>query len=177
MKPLRPAPAARMPAAMAHMARMAGDRRGVAAVEFALVLGPFLLLLLSMLELGFILIADISLHHAAMIVARSYRDAETAPKTYAEARALACADMVAFLACDRRFTIDLRAVDQMPLRPPQRMTGLNRFTTGAGSDIVVVRISYDWQGLTPVNHLIDRGDPFAGRLIAASFARRHETEP
>ncbi|MCB1970983.1 MAG: pilus assembly protein [Geminicoccaceae bacterium] len=157
--------------AVRTLPRLADDRRGIAALEFALVLGPFLLLLFFMIELGCMLVADVVIGNASVGLAQAYRRSETAPADLAQARAFVCTKFASFLDCDGKMKIDIRPVGDID-DISNKVIGSNGFKAGKDGDLLVVRIGYAWQGLTPVHRLANLGTSAGGQLVSGSFVRR-----
>ncbi|MEZ5825600.1 MAG: TadE/TadG family type IV pilus assembly protein [Geminicoccaceae bacterium] len=154
-----------------HPREVGQDERGVAALEFALVLPPFLLLLFALFELGLILIGDIVLHHAVVATAQAYRDDKSAPADLQSARSLVCANLSALLSCGSQLTLDIRPANRLDSNA-SKVIAADGFDRGNDGDLLVVRASYDWHGVTPINRLANLGTDASGHLVAGSLVRR-----
>ena len=105
--------------------RLAGDREGVAAIEFAMLAIPFFLLAFAIIEMCVAYAAEQLLDHAVDDMARKLR---TGQITYAsqgatdmnaeEFRDAFCAEIAVMMGCDDRLYLDVRKYsdfDDMPL--------------------------------------------------------------
>ena len=135
------------------------DRRGAAAVEFAFVAGPFLLMLFAVIELALFFLLSTSLDAATDRTARRLRTGEfqTAGETAAQFKTGVCSRMT-WLAgnCETALTVDARVYSSFvgitdPLLTDSSSTpGKKTFNAGgaqfaanaAPGAIVVVRSYY-----------------------------------
>lgn len=142
------------------------DRRGAAAVEFAFVAGPFLMMMFAVIELALVFLLSTSLETASDRTARRIRTGEfqTAGETAAQFKASVC-DRMTWLAgsCDTALTVDVRTYDSFDaindpvLTPSASKPGKLAFSPGAAqfeqnappNKIVVVRAYYKRALITP----------------------------
>lgn len=119
--------------------RFARDRRGTAAVEFALVAMPFFYMLFATLETTTIYLAQTTLDFSINSVQRQIRtgQAQRAGRTAADMKALVCQNMRLMLNpdCDKDVWLD---VDSFP-----SLTGLNAIAPIANGDVDPAQMSYD----------------------------------
>jgi len=167
----------------ARAARFARDRKGAAAVEFALVAAPFFLLVFAILEIALIFFTSAIIEEAVAHAARDIRTGElqTAGQTEADFRATVCARIQSVADCGR-LRVDVRTFENFAstqFDPPVDADGdLDdsgfTFDPGGAQDIVVVRVFYDWQLLGPgaINGLANMPDN--RHLIASATAFRNE---
>lgn len=167
----------------ALLRRFAGDRSGANAVEFALVAAPFFVLLIGLFEICMIFIAMTTLEHGAAEAARRIRTGEL-QQSGASAdsfKALVCDSTFGILDCDDRLKVDVRVFDDFgaaqgddPVQDGEVNEDDLQFDAGQGNDIVLARVFYEWQIITPVI-----GAPLSNmngdrRLLQASVAFRNE---
>jgi len=138
----------------------AEDRRGLAAVEFALIAAPFFFMIFGLLEVCLIFIMGTVLEHAVFEAARPLRtgEAQQAGMTDIQFRQALCEEMFDILDCDARLSIDVRTVSNFaasPIGAPIDGDGnLDnddfRFEPGGPNEIVAVRAFYEWALITPL---------------------------
>lgn len=139
--------------------RFAEDRRGAAAVEFALIAAPFFFLIFGLLEVCLIFIMSTVMEHAVGEAARPLRtgEAQQAGMTEAQFRTDMCAELMDMLDCDARLHIDVRTVANFASTPNGApLDGAGEFDDsgfafqpGGANDIVAVRVFYEWDLITP----------------------------
>lgn len=140
--------------------RFAQDRRGAAAVEFALIAAPFFFLIFGLLEVCLIFIMSTVMEHAVAEAARPLRtgEAQGAAMTQEQFRQSVCNELFDLLNCDSRLSIDVRTISNFASTPngsPLDTDGLLNnsgfiFQPGGPNDIVAVRVFYEWDLITPV---------------------------
>ena len=95
--------------------RFARDRSGVAAVEFAFVGLPFILILYAIIETGLILTGNFLLERGSEQVGRlvltGQLQGQEKPPSKEEFKAMICDQIAPFLKCDR-LKVDLRSYDE-----------------------------------------------------------------
>lgn len=138
----------------------AKDRRGVAAVEFAMIAAPFFFLLMGLIEVCMIFIMSSILDYAVYETARPIRtgEAQRAAVDQDAFRTLVCSKVFDLLDCTHRMYIDVRSVDRFsstPTSSPMDSTGTIDpdqfiFDAGGPSEIVAVRVFYEWSLITPL---------------------------
>jgi len=149
-----------MCAGAARLPGRAGRRRflrseaGGAAVEFALVMLPFLTVLMVIIQSAIVLLAGQVLQTAATNAARLILtgQAQTAGSSAAQFKANICASLTVMFNCANNLYVDVESFSSfttISLSNPTNANGtLN--TTGFGyspgnpGDIVVVRLIYQW---------------------------------
>jgi Flp pilus assembly protein TadG len=140
--------------------QFADDRRGLAAVEFALIAAPFFFLIFGLLEVCLIFIMSTVMEHAVSEAARPLRtgEAQQAGITDVQFRQSFCNEVFGILECDARLSIDVRTVSNFaasPIGAPIDEDGeLDddefRYEPGGPNDIVAVRAFYEWDLITPL---------------------------
>ncbi|HEX8571095.1 MAG TPA: TadE/TadG family type IV pilus assembly protein [Caulobacteraceae bacterium] len=150
----------------ARFKRFAAAREGAAAVEFALVVGPFLFMIFAVLELAVVSLLSSSLDTASERAARRIRTGEVqeASEGVAAFKTRLCEGMVWLsTSCTGAVVVDVRKFEQFadtnipnPIKPcPPPATGQcfdensMLFDAGGPTDVIVVRVYYKWPLLTP----------------------------
>jgi len=164
-------------------ARLARDREGATAVEFALVAGPFFLLLFGILEIALIFFATAVIEDAVGNAARAIRTGEvqTEGRTEEDFWAAICQRIDVIADCGR-LRVDVRTFENFnvaELGAPMTDDGdLDdehfTFEPGEAGEVVVVRVFYDWVLLGPgmINGLANMSGN--RRLISSATAFRNE---
>jgi Flp pilus assembly protein TadG len=140
--------------------RLAGDRRGAAAVEFAMIAAPFFFLIFGLLEVCMLFIMSTVMEHATSEASRPLRtgEAQEALMTQEQFRQAVCAELFDMLDCDTRLSIDVRTISDFassPIGAPMDEDGNLenedfRFEPGGPNEIVAVRVFYEWDLITPI---------------------------
>jgi Flp pilus assembly protein TadG len=133
---------------------------GAAAVEFALVVLPLIMLIFAILELALVFWLSALMDDAVNTAARKIKTGQVSASTEAAATAfkgvicdevkLLASDCTTNLAVDVRTFATLNAIDSSPpmingVVDPAAMT----FVPGGPSDVVLVRAYYRWPIFTP----------------------------
>lgn len=148
----------------ARLLAIAGDRRAVSAVEFAVVLGPLLGLLLASLQIPMIFFADQALQSAAanagrLIMTGSAQQAGTSQAAFQQS---VCAQLTSLFSC-ANLMVDVESASSygaIGTNTPALTYGKNgavgnqwAYNPGGPGDIVIVRVMYNWpvfgSGLIP----------------------------
>lgn len=169
--------------------RWGADRRGTAAVEFAFVAGPFLLMIFAVIELALIFLLSTSLDAAADQAGRKIRTGQfqtTAGQTKDTFKADICAKMT-WLAgnCSTALVLNVQTYDtyaQVQAYDPVDTTGGTRtmkpeadFPALPPQRIVVIRSFYKWPLITPLlNQGLVRLD---GGVAVVTSTQTFMTEP
>ena len=176
--------------------RFRGEEDGATAIEFAMVIGPFLGLLFAIMEIALIYFAEFSIDNGVHKAARLIRlgQVQKAGMSQATFKSAVCADIPSFMACDSDVIIDVRSFNSFgeaaanlpnPLKPDGTLSGnFAKFIPGGPAKVVVVTLFYDWRMFTKMPGLGDftgkiglglGNMPDGSRLISASTAFRTET--
>ena len=134
--------------------RFARDRSGVAAVEFAFVGLPFILILYAIIETGLILTGNFLLERGSEQVGRlvltGQLQGQEKPPSKEEFKSMICEQIAPFLKCDK-LKVDLRSYDEfssMQLRADMAWGSVDdsdfRYELGGGNSISVLRTYYEW---------------------------------
>ena len=162
--------------------RFALARAGSAALQFALVAPPFFLMMLGIIETGGLMFVSTHLEGAVNDAARQIRtgNVQGAADPIAAFRGILCAELVVAVQCDSRMVIDVRPFNQFqsvaftPYYDQNGQPSGNVFSPGNAGDIVLVRVAYNWNIMTPLlgQYLGDGGTN--RKLIEAAGAFRNE---
>ena len=138
----------------------AEDRRGAAAVEFAMIAAPFFFLIFGLMEVCFLFIMSTMMEHSVSEASRQIRtgQAQENSMTASQFRSLVCTNLYGVLNCDNRLHIDVQALNSfggasmdMPLDSDKKFDGTGMgFNPGGPNEIVAVRAFYEWSLITPV---------------------------
>jgi len=155
-------------------------RDGVAAIEFAFVAIPFLILLFAILEIGGLLVLDASLENAMIETNRLIRtgQAQEGGLNQEGFRTAICDRMTIFEAnCADNLFVDVRVVPQFRNQnPPQPSEDgfPQEFQIGEAGDLILVRVWYRHRLLSPLmQQAVSRfGDGNA--IVAVTTAFKNE---
>ena len=163
--------------------RFRRNRRGSAAVEFALVAPLFFGLLFAIIELALIFFASQVLETVTQDSARVIMtgQAQTSAYTQAQFKNLVCSKVVALFDCANGFSIDVQSYSAFgsgniadPIDAGKNFVAPNNYLPGGPGDIVVVRVFYQWPllvtglGFNPANLSGSK------RLLTATAAFQNE---
>jgi len=134
--------------------RFRRNRRGSAAVEFALVAPMFLAVLFAIIELALVFFASqiletVTQDTARLILTGQAQSASLTPQQFKDA---VCAKLVTMFDCQGSAYIDVRSYsgfDSVNIAPPidpTTKTFVNnmKYCPGKDGDVVVVRLFYPW---------------------------------
>ena len=163
--------------------RFRRNRRGSAAVEFALVAPLFFGLLFAIIELALIFFASQVLETVTQDSARVIMtgQAQTSAYTQAQFKNLVCSKVVALFDCANGVSIDVQSYSAFgsvniadPIDAGKNFVPPNNYLPGGPGDIVVVRVFYQWPllvtglGFNPANLSGSK------RLLTATAAFQNE---
>ena len=165
--------------------RFRKDRKGVAAIEMALVMWPFFAIMFAILEQGVVFFAEFSLEHNIAQAARQIRTGEVMDNsiTAAQFKAdLVCPNLPITLKCTN-LSVDVRTFVSFadiagnlpdPVNSDDEFNPLNNWAPGNRLSVMVVRAFYEWEMLTPdvFTHMSTLAN--GNRLISASMTFRNE---
>ncbi|MCW5724728.1 MAG: pilus assembly protein [Maricaulaceae bacterium] len=163
--------------------RFRKDRSGASAVEFAMIAGPFLLLLLGLIEVALVFFAGNVLENATMEAARQVRTGQmqSAGAGAAEFRQRVC-DRFEIIGDCGELRVDVRVFENFSTvqggNPLNDDGELNEdgfgFDPGGAGDIVLVRVFYPWRLNVPSLGFGLSNMPGNQRLLIAATAFRNE---
>lgn len=144
---------------LARLNAFARDRRGATALEFALVAGPFFLMMFALFEYALIYLVTTTLDSATTEAARQIRtgEAQTKQMTSAQFKAQVCTNMGWLQSqCSSKLYIDARTFSTFAGdTSPKPVSGGKfdptqlSFSMGGPGTIVLVTSFYQWTLLTP----------------------------
>jgi len=183
---------------IACMGRFWKSRRGNVVIEFALVAGPFFMLIFGIVELGLAYWASGLLDSATHETARQSRTGELQKAAAAAGqeataedlfRKAVCDAMEGLLECDvveDNFFFDVRSYSgfgDVDMSPPtsdeESGVVLTTFSPGSPNEVILVRTYYRWNLITPgMAYLLSNHVDSKGRLVLEStVAFRNEPFP
>jgi len=133
--------------------RFRRNRRGSAAVEFALIAPMFFGLLFAIIESGLMFFASQVLETATQDSARLIMtgQAQNAAYTQAQFKAAVCTRITVMFDCTGGISIDVQSYPAFgsvnvasPIDASKNFTNPNNYSPGGPGDIVVVRLFYQW---------------------------------
>lgn len=139
----------------------AADRRGVAAVEFAMIAVPFFFLIFGLLEICVIFIMSSVLEHGLNEAARGIRTGQLQSTGSFDKNAfedVICAEVFDLFPCKGKIQLDVKTfADFASTSNPSAIDGDGEldttgfdFNPGGANEIVVVRAFYEWELMTPI---------------------------
>ena len=152
------------------------ERDGVAAIEFSLIAIPFFILLFAILETGYIFLLSVMLEGATADGARQVRTGEVTAATPATFQNTVCTNMYGMIDCDD-FLYDVRIVPSFGGIPPEAVPvdqASATFAPGSPDAIVVVRVMYRWNFITPLLENLLGADANGTRHLISTVAFRNE---
>ena len=143
------------------------DKRGLAAVEFALIAVPFFFLIFGLLEVCVIFIMSSILEHAASEAARQIRTGQFQNSGLADSAMKAsfkqdvCDELYGLMSCDSRLKLDVQQYANFGSTGASPTLGYDSttgdlddscfgFSAGGQNQIVVIRVFYEWDLIIPV---------------------------
>jgi Flp pilus assembly protein TadG len=164
------------------------SEKGVTAIEFALVGGPFLYLLCVIFEAGLMLFSEYVVENGVAQAARMIRtgEAQITGMNAAQFKTQVCGNLAAYLDCTNKLHIDVRkfpAFSSIVLPSPTSggnlstdVTTNSQFQIGCPMDVVVVRAYYEWNLFFPgISQLANLSGN--RRLLSSGAAFRNEPYP
>jgi Flp pilus assembly protein TadG len=139
--------------------RFLRDRRAATAVEFALVLLPFLMVLMTMINSALVLLAGQVLQTAATTAGRLILtgQAQTANFTAAQLKNSICASLTVMFNCSNNLYVDVESFSSFSTISLPNATNSNgrvnsagfNYSPGGPNSIVIVRLIYQWPIIAP----------------------------
>ncbi|GAB4518280.1 MAG: pilus assembly protein [Parvularculaceae bacterium] len=162
--------------------RFAADENGAAALEFGLVAAPFFLLMFSTMEVGMLFFTTSAVESGLSDAARMIRTGEVqaAEMEKADFVNIICGGLSIAGDCPSRVTVDVRnfgsfgGVAAPDMGCSDSEADPTSFDPGAAGEIVLVRVCYRYQTITPgigaMLGTLENGDT----AIVSSFVFRNE---
>jgi Flp pilus assembly protein TadG len=167
-----------------RMRRFGNHQRGATAVEFAIVVFPFLALLFAIIEIALVFFASQVLETATADSARRIMTGEVQNEkmSYADFKNDLCGRIHGLFDCQTGVKIDVQKYSSFGtanVSPPLDQDGnLDAskfgFDPGVQGDIVVVRVAYEWPVFVRKFGLDMASLPNGKRLLLATAAFRNE---
>jgi len=168
------------------LTRLRRDIRGVTAIEFAMVAGPFLSLLFGIIGVGLFFFTTFSLENAVEQAGRLLRTGQAQEEglTAAQFKTKVCALVPSHINCAEKVRVNVMSfqnagdigTDSLPncLQGDKTLSGATEYVPGGPSQIVVVWACYEWE-LSSKIPFLDLGNMAGGsRLIQATSVFRSE---
>jgi Flp pilus assembly protein TadG len=162
--------------------RFARRQEGAAAVEFALVAAPFLALMFAIIETALVFFAGQALETAAADSARLIMTGQAQTQGYSEAKfkEAVCARIYGLFNCTGELFVDVKSYPKFSdasanISKPIDANGNLKtsefgYNPGGPSQIVVVRLMYQWQVYVPLLGLNLADTAGSKRLLMATVA-------
>lgn len=165
------------------LCRFGADNSGTSALEFAMLAGPLIFLLLAVLQMAFVYLANFSLESAVNQAARLVRTGQAQSFDAAAFKTQVCAQLSAPLICSK-LMIDVRPYDSFagaasdltePLDEDDELKENFSYDTGVSGDVMVVRAFYplDIGSLLPAEISMSNMSG-NNRVLVATAAFRNE---
>ena len=160
--------------------RFLGDRRGVAALEFALVAPMLFAVVFSTIEAGWTMVQTIMLDRALDKTVRSLRIGAIANPTQENVRAVICGEALVLVDCSNMLTLEFIPIVNTSSYPADAARCINRgtsikpvlrFDAGQRAQTVFVRACFVVDPLTPglgLGLALPKDETGAMRIIAKS---------
>jgi Flp pilus assembly protein TadG len=165
--------------------RLAQQRDGSAAVEFALIALPFLALVMGILEIGMYYVVSTTLENATEDAARQIRTGQFQNGSTVTAAGFVtqiCSELTWLSSsCPSNLFVDVRTytsytaiAEPTPISNRQITQASLTFSPGAAGSIVMVRAFYQWQLFTPGLDMMVATLNGGSTLITATSAFKNE---
>jgi Flp pilus assembly protein TadG len=165
---------------------MRGER-GVALVEFALIMVPFFVILFGIFEVGFVFWGTYELENATEDAARQIRTGQIKGNGGAAAfKTQVCNRVVILSRCNEDLRLDVRSFNSFadiqtspaaPLDNDGKLKDNFSFSPGGPRSIVLVSTFYQWPLLNAITSFSLSNMAGGDRLLSASAAFRNEPFP
>jgi len=177
-------PGIRAPKLHKSLKNWAADKRGLAAVEFAMIAFPFFFLIFGLLEVCALFIMTTVLEHGLNEASRSIRtgQAQEAGLGQVAFKNAVCEELFDLLDCDGNLTLDVKTFGNFgSTSNPSPIDEAGNFDSsgfeyqpGAANEIVVIRAFYEWELFTPVMSAPLANLKDGKRLLQSTIAFRNE---
>ncbi len=166
-----------------RLSKFRKDSSGATAIEFALLAGPFLLIVLGLLEIGIQYFTSTSFEAAVQRSARLIRtgQAQSASMDLATMRNLVCNDMLDLFDCRHHTAFQVSVLTSMTSLPTDKpvdekgdFTLEEDFNTGKGTDYVLVRGYFQYKPLLDIFGVIRNRLANGNYLFGATVLLRNE---
>ncbi len=169
--------------AMARIVDFLRCRRGSPAVEFALVVAPFIALLLANLQVGLIFFAQEALETAVEQTARLVLTGQSASMTQSQFATALCSNSPGLFTC-ANFMINLQpatsfasvnvSAPTLTFNGSGAVTNTWQYNAGSPGDIMVLQVMYQWPVFLGPLGLNFSNEPNNMLLLMATSVFRNE---
>lgn len=165
--------------------RLRHDESGAAAVEFGLVAVPFFILVCGIIEIALIFATGQLMDTAVADAARLIRTGQVQQQKFSQAKfkEQVCSGVSILIECDKLY-VDVRtittfsaAVSKPPLDEEGRLLKNETYEPGKASQIVVVRVFYEFPQIFSGIAMSGNTTASGKRLLGAVTALRNEPFP
>nr|WP_298098135.1 TadE/TadG family type IV pilus assembly protein [uncultured Shinella sp.] len=163
---------------MRHLAKhFLRAREGTAAIEFSLIVMPFLIVLFGILDMALMFFVDGSLDSALHVAAREVRTGKAASANWdlAQFKAQVCAEMAFSFDCSKNLLVTTQVMDDFssvtfPTAVNNRtLVVTESFATGQTGDYVMIQAFLPWTSwLAPLG--VDTAHLSDGRYVLSASA-------
>jgi Flp pilus assembly protein TadG len=163
--------------------RFARRQDGAAAVEFAMVMLPFMLLMFLIMETALLFFAGQTLETAVADSARLIKTGQaqnaTTPLTQTTFKTEVCKRIYALFDCSNGMYVDVKTYTTFgtisnTVTKDSSGNPVTEYSPGGTGDIVVVRLLYKWPVLFPLTQKFLGDSGGSSRLLVATAAFRNE---
>lgn len=173
------------PRLLAKARRWAKANEGIAAVEFALIAIPFFFLIFGLLEVCLLFIMSAILEHGIGEASRQIRTGQLQNNGFGQVafKNAVCAELFDLLDCDSKLRFDVKTFSSFAntsnpdvIDPVTGDLDDSTFTFQPGNknEIVVVRVFYEWNLITPILSAPLANMSGGRRLLQSTVAFRNE---
>ena len=161
--------------------RISADRSGATIVEFALVFPVLLLIIMGIIQVGWLFIATQHLENAVADLGRTGQ-VQDANLGQAEFRALLCERMKPILTCETsNLLLDVQVVPDFgpvsmawPVDQDGKFVDSGAYQVGVGGQVVLVRAFYRFEVWLPLIGQLLSNIANGSRMIVSTAAFRNE---
>ncbi|UJW86950.1 TadE/TadG family type IV pilus assembly protein [Devosia sp. SL43] len=166
-----------------HSGRLHRDQSGATAVEFALLIGPFLFLLLGVLEVSIHYFVSTAVDYAVQRTARLVRtgQAQTQDLVVDDLRQAMCDDILNLFDCESNSYITIEELDSLnastyvlPVNSSGTFIADQTIEMGLGGSYVIVRGFFQFSPLLDVFGALKPRLNNGNHLVVASVLFRNE---
>jgi len=175
--------------------RLRKNTAGSTAIEFAMVIGPFLGLMFAIIEVALAYFVQFSMESGNEAALRAIRTGDVQKKgmTQAQYKARVCSKLPGFMKCNEKLVVDIRsfksfreAASNIPNlfdSTGARTSNPEMFCPGSENAVVVGTLYYKWTFIAGMPGLGDftgkmglslANSPDGSRLIMVGFATKNE---
>ncbi|MEE9380819.1 MAG: TadE/TadG family type IV pilus assembly protein [Hyphomonadaceae bacterium] len=168
----------------ARLEDWAKDKRGVAAVEFAMIATPFFFLIFGLLEVSVLFIMSTVLEHATSEASRQIRTGQLQQGGFGQIafKTMICDELYDMLQCGDKLRLDVKVFSDFTTTTDTSVIDEDGeldaegfdFSPGDPNEIVVVRVFYEWDLITPILSAPLANMSGDRRLLQATVAFRNE---